>query len=373
MAPKTRERRTPMSDQLSSRVRCLYQIGYVPITEMMNKRKYPELAKFSRATLFRHAVRPLDEVTHDKRHMNPGRPRKSTSRDVRRILRQVKVLREHYGSFSSINLQVACGLSETMSNLTFRRLLQKHKIKWLNTRKKGVLTKADMKLRRKWYHKAKRHNALSCEFWREGISMYIDAVGFQYKTNPYDLAKSLGRKEWRRVDEGLHYACTSKGCKEGAKQVRFMVGITYDEGVTMCVPLTKKMSGTYFAGIIDEHLSKALDNSEKRSRRILQDGCPCQNSQKARRHLDQRGIKLFKIPPRSPDLNVIENVFNQVRRLIKTSSIEGCIKSESKEEFTDRVMNILLTFDRQRINNLIDSMPRRMKYLNLLRGQRLRY
>ena len=183
-----------MSDQLSSRVRTLYQLGHVEIREMMDKRKFPRLAQFSRATLFRHATRPLDEVTHDKRHINPGRPKKSTPRDVRLIKRQIKVLRAHYGSFSSRDLQEACFLSHRMSNLTFRRILQKHKVKWLNTRKKGVLTKSDMKLRRTWYRKAVKHNALSSEFWRNGISMYIDAVGFQYKTNPYDLARNLGRK-----------------------------------------------------------------------------------------------------------------------------------------------------------------------------------
>ena len=52
-----------MSDQLSSRVRTLYQIGNVSVKQMLNKRKYPHLSKFSRATLYQHAVRPLDEVT----------------------------------------------------------------------------------------------------------------------------------------------------------------------------------------------------------------------------------------------------------------------------------------------------------------------
>ena len=362
-----------MSDQLSSRVRCMYQVGGISVREMMNKKKYPNLAKYSRATLYRHAVKPLDEVTHDKRHQNRGRPRKSTERDVRKIKRQVLVCREHYGSFSSRDLQVECGMDKSMSNLTFRRILKENKIRWLNTRKKGVLSKKDMKLRRKWYRKSVRHNGLSKQFWQEGIAMYVDAVGFQYKRNPYDLARSLGKKEWRRVDEGLHYACTSKGCKEGKVQVRFMVGMTYNEGVTMCVPLRKKMSGAYFAEIIDKHLTKALDASCNRSRRILQDGCPCQNSRQARRRLDRRNIKLLKIPPRSPDLNPIENLFNQIRGVIKKSSLNGHITRETREEFTERAQNLIKSFDVERINNLIDSMPKRLKYLDLLRGQRTRY
>ena len=152
-----------------------------------------------------------------------------------------------------------------------------------------------------------------------------------------------------------------------------MVGMTYNEGVTMCVPLRKKMSGAYFAEIIDKHLTKALDASCNRSRRILQDGCPCQNSRQARRRLDRRNIKLLKIPPRSPDLNPIENLFNQIRGVIKKSSLNGHITRETREEFTERAQNLIKSFDVERINNLIDSMPKRLKYLDLLRGQRTRY
>ena len=313
-----------MSDQLSSRVRTLYQIGKVDIKDMMNKKKFPEISKFSKATLYRHAVRPLDEITHDRRHNNTGRPKKSNARDVRRIKRQIKILREHYGSFSSRDLQEACGLSSTMSNLTFRRILKANKIKWLNTRRKGKLTKDDMKLRRKWYRKCVKHNCLTTAFWQRDIAMYIDAVGFEYKTNPYELARNLGKKEWRRVDEGLHYACTSKGQKEGKKQVRFMVGMAYNKGVVMCVPLKKNMSGQYFSNIIEEHLAPILEETESSSRRILQDGCPCQNAKKARRKLDQKNIKLFKIPPRSPDLNPIENLFNQVSNFFQILYMNVC-------------------------------------------------
>ena len=62
-----------------------------------------------------------------------------------------------------------------------------------------------------------------------------------------------------------------------------------------------------------------------------------------------------------------------MRGIIKKSSIDGKIQNETMERFTERVIGLFELFDKQRINNLIDSMPRRVKYLNLVRGQRLRY
>ena len=48
-------------------------------------------------------------------------------------------------------------------------------------------------------------------------------------------------------------------------------------------------------------------------KRMMQDGCPCQNSAPARRALDRMGVKILQIPARSPDLNPIENLFAQVK------------------------------------------------------------
>ena len=55
------------------------------------------------------------------------------------------------------------------------------------------------------------------EFWSRGIALYIYAVGFEYKYNPYEHAKLLASREWRMVSEGLDVNCTLKGCKEGKR------------------------------------------------------------------------------------------------------------------------------------------------------------
>ena len=50
---------------------------------------------------------------------------------------------------------------------------------------------------------------------------------------------------------------------------------------------------------------------------FVQDGDPSQNSKAAKTALDKIGAVQFSIPPRSPDLNPIENAFNLVEKKIK--------------------------------------------------------
>ena len=67
-----------------------------------------------------------------------------------------------------------------------------------------------------------------------GVSIYLDAVGFAYKQDPYDQAMTPGARSWRKKSEGLDRGCTRKGSKEGTLQDRFIVAISYSKGVVLC-------------------------------------------------------------------------------------------------------------------------------------------
>ena len=200
---------------------------------MMDVNKYPNLSRFSRATLFRHGRKPLGEDMYDLRHQNKGRSRLTTKRDICVIKRQINVLRESSRSFTAIDLQKRCGMSSRMSALTFRRALNSLGYNYRNTRRKGMLLKKDVKARRTWCGKVIRHNLLSHNFWHAGLSMYVDGVGFEYRSNSFEHAKSLKKKEWRTIREGLHFGCMARGNKEGKNYVKLMVDMACNRGVVM--------------------------------------------------------------------------------------------------------------------------------------------
>ena len=278
-------------------------------------RKYPGFSGVSSATLYRHALKPIDGTTPvDNRKLNKGRPVKLSVRDHRRMERHVSILRCQLGTFNSKELQESCGISENnASSSTFwRHLRSSMKYGFYRMQRKGVLTKEDLKERLKFSRKVQRKK-LGSEFWTQGISMYVDAVGLEYKSNPYSAARAPREREWRKRNERLSIHCTAKGSKEGTTQVKFMVGIAHEVGVVLCREVTTRLTGEQYATMLHDHFPTALDKTKNpKGKRILQDGDPAQNSKKAKRAMDIEGIKLFAIPPRSPDLNPIENLFAQV-------------------------------------------------------------
>ena len=66
---------------------------------------------------------------------------------------------------------------------------------------------------------------------------------------------------------------------------------------------------------------------------------------------------------RSPDINPIENMFNNVRKKLRRDAIKHHIEHESYEEFCNRVKTTILNFTRDVIDSTIESLPKRMKLI----------
>ena len=364
-----------MTPAQSNLARTLVQVGGVRVSEILkNKRKYSTLANFSPATIYRHSKKPLTgDHKHDGREWNRGRPRKLTATDRRQIRRQIVILRRDSGTFSSSQLQESSGLLEGCSNSTFRRQLRTLGYRYRRSQKKGLLLMKDLKTRRKWASKAIR-DKLGKPFFRFDISMYLDAAGFEYRRNPFEHSRAPRAREWRKRNEGLNFGCTAKGSTEGKTQVKFMVGMSYGCGVVLCERITTRLTGHTFARMIRRKFPAALaSSSNPQAGRILQDGDPAQNSAKAMRAFDKIGATIFKIPPRSPDLNPIENLFHQVKRVLFKDARSRFITKETSDEFALRVESTLRQFSSQRIDRLIDSMPARCVEVRQKRGLRIRY
>ena len=146
-------------------------------------RRYPQ---FSRRSIYRHLRGEVDSV--DRRKQNPGRPRKLTVRDERNILRAVRSIRKRYTSFCVKQIQEETNLFSVSARL-IRLYLNKHGYRYLQARKKGLLTEADKKKRvsfsKKWVN-------AGVNFWKSEIAFYFDGVAFAHKSNPYAEATCAG-------------------------------------------------------------------------------------------------------------------------------------------------------------------------------------
>ena len=98
---------------------------------------------------------------------------------------------------------------------------------------------------------------------------------------------------------------------------------------------------------------------------FIQDGDSSQNSALAGREWEKCGATLLKIPPASPDINPIENFFNFI--------IENYITRETFKKFANRVRNKMPNFPCKVINDIIDTMHKRMLLIKQNKGERLKY
>ena len=82
---------------------------------------------------------------------------------------------------------------------------------------------------------------------------------------------------------------------------------------------------------------------------------------------------MFSIPPRYPDINQIENFFHLVKKQLNRDALEQNITQESDRQFSDRVKETILSFPVATIDNIIESMDKRMNMIIKKKGKRLQY
>ena len=245
--------------------------------------------------------------------------------------------------------------------------------KFFDARRKGVLTKSDQAARVKFAQRVLKEN--SPHLWTRDICFYLDGVSFWYKTNPVAEAKTPRGKIWRKRKEGLHPDCTAKGAhtESGGKVLKMFMAISYGKGVIFCEEY-EQYNGDYFANFIRRNFSKMFRASGKRhSKLFVQDNCPIQNCAKARKALKDIRAKLFAMPPRSCDLNPIENIFNLAKRDLKAQAIRKNLTYESFEQFSERVTCTLYGLSTVVIDNIICSMDKRLKLVIKSKGKRTKY
>jgi transposase len=84
----------------------------------------------------------------------------------------------------------------------------------------------------------------------------------------------------------------------------------------------------------------------------MQDNDPKHTSRCAKSFFDEKGVKWWKTPPESPDLNPIENLWHKLKEYIRRE-----IKPHNKQELIDGVIQfwntVTIATCRKYINHLI--------------------
>ena len=89
--------------------------------------------------------------------------------------------------------------------------------------------------------------------------------------------------------------------------------------------------------------------------------------------MDSVGCRRFKIPPRSPDLNPIKNMFHLIGKHLKKLLLLKTWNIKLNEKFSRRAKKTVLNFPLDIINRTIESMPTRIDQVIKMNKQPTKY
>ncbi|KAL9978526.1 hypothetical protein ACROYT_G016052 [Oculina patagonica] len=180
---------------------------------------------------------------------------------------------------------------------------------------------------------------------------------------------------WRKQGEGLEV--TAKGSKNlaGGRILHVMVAVAYGKGVIL-KDVYDKLNGCYFSQLIRTHFNSCFASAGPKrngNRVFVMDNDPSQTSRLACQAMEEVEAELHTIPPRSPDLNPIENIFHVLRKIMDQEVQSHNITYETFEEFKERVLRTLDNIDIELIDKTIANMSERIDSVVAGKGRRTKY
>lgn len=169
----------------------------------------------------------------------------------------------------------------------------------------------------------------------------------------HDLRRDAEEIEWGpQTREGLMVW--------GAISYKGPIGLEGAEG---------SMDAKYYTNILEEGLISAANDAMGELWSLQQDNAPIHTAEHTRSWLEDNDVHVLDWPARSPDLNIIENVWGMV---VRTVYKDGK-RYENKEQLGEAVFDAFMNLSLDYIRNLYHSMPRRCLSVIQSKGAMINY
>lgn len=287
---------------------------------------------------------------------SPGRPPKTTKRDDRLLVRNCLANRRQSSRVLARQWvdSIECN---AISSRTVRRRLCKANLKSYRPAKKPFINQKQRERRLRWCHE---HKNWSLDQWRTVI--FSDESKFQLFSN-----KGTVR---RRPGERYKPECLQATVKFPDSAMIWSCMSYHGVGRMFLLEKNARFNARLYQGVLENRLLLSANEWFPNGGYLFQDdGAPCHRAKsvvalKERLHIPS----LDWWPGQSPDLNVIENLWNRVDQLVSE------IAPKTRQELIGaiiRVWNHVITQDL--LHNLIDSMPRRIEAVINAKGYATKY
>ena len=128
------------------------------------------------------------------------------------------------------------------------------------------------------------------------------------------------------------------------KTTTFIAGLRVNE-ITAPMVLDGPMNGPTFLAYIEQFLCPTLTSGDI----VIADNLPSHKIVGARQAIEARGVKLYFLPPYSPDLNPIEKLFAKLKALLRKAA------HRTVDALWDEIGNLLNAFSPDECKNYFSS------------------
>jgi transposase len=313
-------------------------------------REVAKSLKISRSTV--NTVWNLYKKTRDVRpRKRSGRPKKVNKRVARRIIRiavrnplsPVRELKEM--------MEIENTNSTTLSPTSIKRILIKNGLKARRRPKKWLISESNKIKRVKW---CKVMQNFQLEDWQKVV--FTDECRIDHGISPL-YARS-------RKEEELNSTLSVQTSRWGVS-LHIWGAITVD-GVFALHFFEENVTSSTYLSVLKAHLPPHQDKFKAAELIFQHDGAPAHRAHDVSRYLENSGIITLPWPAQSPDLNVIENVWREIKRQLKASydTVEAL-----KADVVEAWGSIEVSF----LQKLYRSMPARLEAVIRAKGDTTKY
>lgn len=282
-----------------------------------------------------------------------GRPSKMSAKAVRKVVREVK----NNPRMSAKDLQRSLENSGVKVHVsTVKRTLNKHDLYGRKARRKPLLTPRHKKARLAY---AKEHIDKNAAFW--------DKIMWSDETKVELFGHNQQRYVWRTKNTAHDEKNVVPTVKHGGGSLMFW-GCMSSAGTGSLIRVDGRMNAAHYQEILRQGLLPSVKKLKmKRGWILQQDNDPKHTAKSTEEWFTKNKIKVLPWPAQSPDLNVIENLWLDLKKAVHLRKPTNLMQLE---EICCEEWNKI---SKERIQRLLKGYPKRLQQVVKARGGHTSY